>query len=88
MQDILIYISIFGTVLTGFISFSIGTLRIKNTREQFYENKISELLRVQALEIQNLKSEVEKLVKENQDLRKELEKGYTKHERPIEEVIS
>lgn len=84
----LIYVSILGTLMTGFVSFFVGSLRIKNTREQFYENKISELLRVQALEIQNLKSEVEKLVKENQDLRKELEKGYTKNEKPVAEAVN
>jgi cell shape-determining protein MreC len=87
MTDVALYLSIFGTLLTGFVSFFLGTLKIKSKREQFYENKISELLRLQALEIKNLKSEVEKLVKENQYLRKELEKGYSRNERFVEEVI-
>jgi cell division protein FtsB len=88
MQDVLIYVSIFGTVITGFVSFFLGNLKIKNAREQFYENKISELLRVQSQEIQNLKSEVEKLVKENQFLRQQMEKRNNANERPVEEIIS
>jgi cell division protein FtsB len=88
MQDVLIYVSIFGTVITGFVSFFLGNLKIKNAREQFYENKISELLRVQSQEIQNLKSEVEKLVKENQFLRQQMEKRNNTNERPVEEIVS
>lgn len=88
MQETFIYLSLFASLFTAIVSFFLGKLKIKNDREKFYEEKISQLLEVQAREIQSLKSEVEKLVRENQDLRKQLEKGNFTHERITEEVIS
>lgn len=69
-------LALVGSFLTATISYLASRLKVKNDRETFYENKISEILEMQSKEIHDLKSEVEKLVQENQYLRKQLEKGY------------
>jgi ATP-dependent protease HslVU (ClpYQ) ATPase subunit len=84
VEQSVIYLSVFATLFTAVVSFFLGKLKIKNDREQFYENKISELLLVQAKEIQDLREQVENLVTENQNLRKQLEKGNFTHERIIQ----
>lgn len=71
----LFIVALGGAFFTAVISYLASRLKVKNDRETFYENKISEILEIQSKEIHDLKAEVEKLVKENLELRKQLEKG-------------
>lgn len=75
-----------GAVVTAVVTFLIARMRVQFSRQKFYENKVSEILQLQSLEIKELKQEIQKLVRENQWLRHQLEREYHYNENTIENV--
>lgn len=57
-----------GAAVTGLASYLVARMKVKDTRQQYYEDKITEILKIQSDEIKNLKEEVQRLVKENKEL--------------------
>lgn len=61
-----------GTFVTAVITLIVAKTNARNDRQQFYESKIFEIMASQTKEIHALKVEIEKLSRENQQLKLEI----------------
>lgn len=62
------YLAVIGGLATAISTFFVARVNANSDRQKFYEDKISEILEIQAQEISGLKTEIQRLVTENQAL--------------------
>lgn len=73
-MSILEIIAVLGALATGISAYLVGRMNDHSKRQMFYEDKITELLKIQSTEIRGLRLEVDRLISENQALTVEVSK--------------